>query len=45
MAHSALFLLLLQRPESMFAVAIPGDTEKFKEKTIVAFVFGKPNAY
>jgi hypothetical protein len=40
MVLSVLFLLLLQRPESWFTVADFVDTDKFREKTVIAFAFG-----
>lgn len=40
MVLSVLFLFLLQRPESRFTVADFVDIDKFKEKIVLAFVFG-----
>lgn len=40
MVLCVLFWFLLQRPESVFTVAIPVDTDKSKEKKVVTFVFG-----
>lgn len=38
--HMVLFLFLLQRYESMFTIAIPVNTDKFKEKKVVVSIFG-----
>lgn len=40
MVLSVLFLFLLQRPESWFAVAYFVDIDKFRENIVIAFVFG-----